>query len=65
MAASVRNEMLEIIAKVEERKGRLDLPIIKGKYLYKMTDRTALQSADNAIKFISIRRARHSKGLPR
>ena len=56
VAASVRNEVLEMIAKVAERKGRLDLPIVKGKYLYRMTDRTALQSADNAIKFISTRK---------
>ena len=55
VAVSVKNEVLEMIAKVAERKGRLDLPIVKGKYLYKMTDRTALQSADNAVKFVSTR----------
>ncbi len=39
-AVSVKNEVMEIIAKVRERKGRLE---------------TALQSADNAEKFITTR----------
>ena len=56
VAVSVKNEVLVMIEKVAGRKGRLDLPIIKGKYLYKMTDRTALQSADNAVKFVSTRK---------
>ena len=56
VAVSVKNEVLEMIAKVAERKGRLDLPIVKGKYLYKMTDRAALQSVDNAVKFVSTRK---------
>lgn len=30
--------------------GRLDLPIVSGKYLRKISDRTALQSGDNAEK---------------
>ena len=29
-AVSVKNEVLEMIAKVRERKGRLDLPIVSG-----------------------------------
>ena len=35
-----------MIAKVRERKDRLDLPIVSGKHLRKISDRTALQSAD-------------------
>ena len=65
VAVSVKNEVLEMIAKVAERKGRLDLPIVKGKYLYKMTDRTALQSADNAEKFITTRRIDSFESLAR
>ena len=55
-AVSVMNEVMEMIAKVRERKGRLDLPIVSGKHLRKMTDRTALQSADNAENFITTRK---------
>ena len=35
-----------------ERKGRLDLPIVKGKYLYKMTDCTTYKESQ-ALKGIS------------
>ena len=45
-----------MIAKVAERKGRLDLPIVSGKHLRKVSDRTALQSADKAKKFITARK---------
>ena len=55
-ATSVKNEVMEMIAKVRERKGRLDLPIVSGKHLRKISDRTALQSADNAEKFITTRK---------
>lgn len=55
-AVSVKNEIMEMIAKVRERKGRLDLPIVSGKYLRKMSDRTALQSAANAEKFLTARK---------
>ena len=62
-AVSVKNEVMEMIAKVRERKGRLDLPIVSGKHLRRISDRNrksnaaALdsQSADNAEKFISTR----------
>ncbi|MCM1222592.1 MAG: MobA/MobL family protein [Lachnospiraceae bacterium] len=60
-AVSVKNEVLEMIAKVRERKGRLDLPIVSGKHLRKISDRTALQSADNAEKFIATRKESLSK----
>ena len=55
-AVSVKNEVIEMIAKVRERKGRLDLPIVSGKHLRRISDRTALQSADNAEKFITTRK---------
>ncbi len=63
-AVSVKNEVMEMIAKVRERKGRLDLPIVSGKHLRKISDRNrksnaaALdsQSADNAEKFITTRK---------
>lgn len=41
-AVSVKNEVMEMIAKVRERKGRLDLPIVSGKHLRRISDRTAL-----------------------
>ena len=63
-AVSAKNEVMEMIAKVKERKGRLDLPIVSGKHLRKISDRNrksnaaALdsQSADNAEKFITTRK---------
>ena len=55
-AVSVKNEVMEMIAKVRERKGRLDLPIVSGMYLRRIFNRTALQSADNAEKFITTMR---------
>ena len=64
MAVSVKNEVMEMITKVRERKGRLDLPIVSGKHLRRISDRNrksnaaALdsQSADNAEKFITTRK---------
>ena len=63
-AVSVKNEVMEMIAKVREHKGRLDLPIVSGKHLRRISDRnrksnaSALdsQSADNAEKFITTRK---------
>jgi len=55
-AVSMKNEVLEMIAKVRERKGRLDLPIVSGKHLRKISNRTALQSTDNVEKFITTRK---------
>ena len=55
-------EVIEMIAKVRERKGRLDLPIVSRKHLRRISDRTAkpmqlaLKSADNAEKFITTRK---------
>ena len=54
-AVSVKNEVLEMIAKVVKRKGRLDLPIVSGKHLRRISNRELLQSADNAEKFITTR----------
>ena len=53
---SVKNEVMEIVAKVRERKDRLDLPIVSGKHLRRISGRTALQSAGNAEKFITTRK---------
>ena len=55
-ALNVKNEVMEMIAKVRECKGRLDLLIVSRKHLRKIADRTALQSADNAEKFITTRK---------
>ena len=55
-AVSVKNEIVEMIAKVAKRKGRLDLPIVSGKHLRKISDRAALQSAGNAEKFITTKK---------
>ena len=43
VAVSVKNEVLEMIAKVRERKGRLGLPIVSGKYLRRISDRALVQ----------------------
>ena len=53
---SVTNEVMEMIAKVAQRKGRLDLPVVSGKHLRRISDRTALQSADKAERFITSRK---------
>ena len=55
-AVSVNNEVMEMIAKARERKGRLDLPIVSGKHLRKISARAVLQSVDNAEKFIITRK---------
>jgi hypothetical protein len=46
-----------MIAKVKERKGRLEQPIVSGKHLRRISGRTALQSAGNTEKFITARMA--------
>ena len=46
-AVSLKNEVMEMIAKVRERKGKLDLPIVSRKHLRRISDRTALQREDN------------------
>jgi hypothetical protein len=56
VADSVKNEVIEMIAKVAQRKGRLDLPIVSGKHLRRISNRTALQSADKAETFITSRK---------
>lgn len=55
-AVSVKNEVMEMIDKVAKRKGRLDLPIVSGKHLRRISDRAALQSADHARDFVSTRK---------
>jgi hypothetical protein len=49
---SAKNEVLDLIEKVGSRKGRLDLPIVTGKNLRKITDRSAVQSIENAQRFV-------------
>ena len=56
LATDKENEVLDMIAKVEKRKGRLDLPIVSGKHLRRISDRTALQSIANAKTFIVTRK---------
>ena len=55
-ATDGENEVLDMIAKVGKRKGRLDLPIVSGKHLRRISDRTALQSIANAETFIKARK---------
>ncbi|KHD14014.1 MobA/MobL family protein [Clostridium butyricum] len=50
---AVVNEVLELIQKVIGKKGRLDLPIMKGKYLSKIPDRSRLQSEEQAVRFVT------------
>ena len=50
---SVSNEVAELIQKVIRKKGRLDLPIVKGKYLGKVPDRENLQTEERALRFIA------------
>lgn len=45
-----------MIVKVKERKDRLDLPIVSGKRLRKISNRTALQSAEKAEQFITAKK---------
>jgi len=56
---------LEIIAKVAQRKGRLDLPIVSGKHLRRISNREVLQSANNAEKFITTRKLDSFESLAR
>ena len=48
--ATVSNEVAELIQKVIRKKGRLDLPIVKGKYLGKVADREDLQTEERALR---------------
>ena len=52
---AVVNEVTELIRRIADRKGRLDLPIVSGKYLRKMTNREELQKAENATDFVAKR----------
>lgn len=63
VTVGAKNEVMEMIAKVRERKGRLDLPIVSGKHLRRISDRSALQSADNAEKFITTRQIESFESL--
>ena len=63
VATDVENEVLDMIAKVAKRKGRLDLPIVSGKHLRRISDRTALQSVANAETFVATRKIESFKTL--
>ena len=45
----MKNEVMEMIAKVRERKARLDLPIVSGKHLRKISDRTAKPTMQRSL----------------
>ncbi len=49
---TIVNEVVELINRIIQKKGRLDLPIVSGKYLRKFPDRGTLQSKEDATAFI-------------
>ncbi len=51
-AVSVKNEVLEMIERVQEKMGRLALPIVSAKYLAKIPNRDKVQDIDNAKNFL-------------
>lgn len=51
-AVSVKNEVLEIIERVQEKMGRLALPIVSAKYLAKIPNRDKVQDIENAKNFL-------------
>lgn len=51
-AVSVKNEVLEMIGRVQEKMGRLALPIVSAKYLAKISDRDKVQDINNAKSFL-------------
>lgn len=52
-----------MIAKARESKGRLDLPIVSGKHLRRISDRTVLQPAGDTEKFITTSKIDSSPSL--
>ena len=51
-AANVKNEVLEMLERVQEKMGRLALPIVSAKYLAKIPNRDRVQDIDNAKSFL-------------
>ncbi|MCM1561655.1 MAG: MobA/MobL family protein, partial [Butyrivibrio sp.] len=51
-AVSVKNEVLELIERVQGRMGRLALPIVSAKYLAKIPNRDKVQDISNAKDFL-------------
>ncbi|NLX92272.1 MAG: hypothetical protein GXZ02_00135 [Clostridiales bacterium] len=49
----IRNEVLDLIAKVVGKKGRLDLPIMKGEFISKISKRENLQSEQFMTAFVT------------
>ena len=51
-AANAKNEVLEMLERVQEKMGRLALPIVSAKYLAKIPNRDRVQDIDNAKSFL-------------
>lgn len=51
-ARLIKNELSDLISAVVKRHGRLQLPIVSGKYLRKVSHRERLQDPDNMLQFI-------------
>ncbi len=51
-AVSVKNEVLEMVERVQEKMGRLALPIVSAKYLAKIPNRDKVQDIGNAKNFL-------------
>ena len=51
-AFSVKNEVLEMIERVQEKMGRLALPIVSAKYFAKIPNRDKVQDIENAKNFL-------------
>ena len=50
--ANAKNEVLEMLERVQEKMGRLALPIVSAKYLAKIPNRDRVQDIDNAKSFL-------------
>lgn len=50
-ARLIKNDVLELINAVVKRHGRLQLPIMKGEYLRKVSHRERLQDPENMLNF--------------
>ena len=52
VVVAVKNEIMNLIDRVVSKKGRLDLPIVSGKYLGKVSDRRTLQLEEQVKAFV-------------
>ena len=53
---AVVGEVAEVIRRIGAKRGTLALPIVKGKYLRRITDREKIQDVENALSFIESNR---------